>query len=51
MQTELGRVTHRYWWTNGIYFRHPIGNLCIVQRWDGAAWMLCTSVAVARLAA
>ena len=50
METELGRITHRYWWTNGIYFRHPIGNLCIVQRWVGE-WVSCNSVQIARKAA
>ena len=37
MQTELGNVTHDYWWRNGCYFRRPIVG-GPVETWNGKTW-------------
>lgn len=39
MMTELGKVTHRYWYEAGTYYRQPLqgGN---VEQWAGRAWSL-----------
>ena len=29
------RATHHYWWKDGIYFRHPVNNSDVVEKWTG----------------
>lgn len=45
MQTELGTITHHYWWNNGNYFRRaiaPIGVYPARQVWNGKQWIVAT---------
>ena len=34
------KVTHRYWWGSGIYFRQPLNDRTIgaIEFWTGAEW-------------
>jgi hypothetical protein len=35
--TELGKITHRYWYGAGYYFREPLGG-GEMQYWVGDGW-------------
>jgi len=41
MMTELGRVTHNYWYENNVYFRRPLagGPVEVWSEW-ASAWLL-----------
>jgi hypothetical protein len=41
MMTELGRVTHTYWYEDGVYLRRPLagGQVEVWSRW-ASAWLV-----------
>lgn len=46
--TDLGTITHHYWWENKRYYRRPLagGN---EQVWDGLAWVATNIVTESNL--
>ena len=49
IQTDLGTITHRYWWLDGTYYRHRLHpshgcSRCVnVEAWTGKAWRQVSS--------
>lgn len=38
IETELGRITHQYFWQDGVYMRRRLGGIH-VERWNGRQWI------------
>ena len=45
MRTELGNVTHRYWWNENVYYRSSILT-GVVEKWEGN-WVIVETMRVA----
>jgi hypothetical protein len=40
VETELGVITHNYFWDNGHYFRHELGDPETIFHYEEGGWKL-----------
>ena len=51
VDTELGRITHHYWYVNGTYYRCLRRPAAQAEWWNGSSWLPCEAVVSLKIAA